>query len=114
MPTYDYRCNECGHELELFQSIKAAVKRRCPECGRNTLKRLIGTGSGVIFKGSGFYQTDYRSEGYRKAAESDKKATEGNKSSAEGAEKKKESAEKKESKGKNQSKGTKGSTSDGT
>ncbi len=73
MPTYDYRCKGCGHEFELFQSMSAALKRKCPECGEPKLKRLIGTGGAVIFKGSGFFQTDYRSESYKKAAEADKK-----------------------------------------
>ncbi len=73
MPTYDYRCQGCGHEFELFQSMTATVKRKCPECGALSLKRLIGTGGAVIFKGSGFYQTDYRSDSYKKAAEADKK-----------------------------------------
>lgn len=72
MPTYDYLCGECGHTYEEFQSIKDAPKRKCPKCKKMKLKRLLGTGAGVIFKGSGFYQTDYRSEGYKKAAESDK------------------------------------------
>ena len=75
MPTYEYVCDECGHEFELFQSMSASVKRKCPECGKLKLKRLIGIGSGVIFKGSGFYQTDYRSDSYKKAAEADKKAS---------------------------------------
>ncbi len=74
MPTYDYQCNDCGHALEVFQSITAAPKRKCPECGKPSLKRLIGTGAGVIFKGSGFYETDYRSDSYKKGAESAKKA----------------------------------------
>ena len=72
MPTYDYLCDNCGHELEIFQSITAAPKKKCPDCGKLTLKRLLGTGAGVIFKGSGFYETDYRSEGYKKAAEKEK------------------------------------------
>ena len=75
MPTYEYVCDACGHEFELFQSMSASVKRKCPECGKLKLKRLIGIGSGIIFKGSGFYQTDYRSESYKKAAEADKKAS---------------------------------------
>ena len=76
MPTYDYRCNACGKEFEEFQSITAPVLRKCPTCGKLKLERLIGIGSGVIFKGGGFYQTDYRSEGYKSAAEADKKASE--------------------------------------
>lgn len=76
MPTYDYRCQSCGHEFELFQQMSEPVKRKCPDCGRPRLERLIGTGAGVIFKGGGFYQTDYRSEGYKKAADADTKASE--------------------------------------
>ena len=74
MPTYDYRCNACGHEFELFQSMSEAHKRKCPDCSKLKLERLIGTGAAVIFKGSGFYQTDYRTESYKKGAEADKKA----------------------------------------
>ncbi len=76
MPTYEYKCSLCGHQMEAFQSITAKALRKCPDCGRNSLKRLIGTGAGIIFKGSGFWQTDYRSEGYKKAAEADKKSAE--------------------------------------
>jgi putative FmdB family regulatory protein len=75
MPTYEYRCDACGHEFELFQSMTDSVKRKCPKCGKPKLQRLIGTGAGIIFKGGGFYQTDYRSDNYKKAAESDKKST---------------------------------------
>ena len=70
MPTYDYKCTACSHAFEIFHSM-SEVKRKCPECGKNALERQIGTGGAVIFKGSGFYQTDYRSEGYKKAAEAD-------------------------------------------
>ncbi len=72
MPTYEYQCEACGHEFEQFQPITASPLRRCPACGKRKLRRLIGPGAGVIFRGSGFYQTDYRSEGYRKAAEKEK------------------------------------------
>ena len=72
MPTYDYRCKACGHEFELFQSMKDSPQRKCPACKRATLERLIGTGAAILFKGSGFYETDYRSESYKKAAEADK------------------------------------------
>ncbi len=68
MPTYDYACDACKHEFELFQSITEKHKRKCPECGRMALRRLIGPGAAIVFKGSGFYKTDYRSESYRKAA----------------------------------------------
>ena len=71
MPTYDYKCQACEYEFEEFQSITAKPIRKCPECGKMKVKRLIGTGAGVIFKGSGFYETDYRSEGYKKAAKAD-------------------------------------------
>ncbi len=75
MPTYDYRCKACEHEFELFQSMSAGTKRKCPECGKNTLERLIGTGAAVIFKGSGFYETDYRSKSYKDGAKSEKEAS---------------------------------------
>ncbi|MCC5828310.1 MAG: hypothetical protein JJU36_02575 [Phycisphaeraceae bacterium] len=71
MPTYDYQCDACGHELELFQNITAKPIRKCPACGKLKLRRLIGIGAGVLFKGSGFYETDYRSEGYKKAAKAE-------------------------------------------
>ncbi|MBU0616716.1 MAG: zinc ribbon domain-containing protein, partial [Planctomycetes bacterium] len=74
MPTYEYACESCGHEFEEFQSITARPLKKCPQCGKPKLHRLIGTGGGVIFKGSGFYQTDYRSESYKKAAEAEKSA----------------------------------------
>jgi putative FmdB family regulatory protein len=76
VPTYEYECGKCGHAFELFQQMSAPLKRKCPECGKLSLKRLIGTGSGVIFKGGGFYETDYRSDSYKKAADADKKAAE--------------------------------------
>ena len=72
MPTYDYRCKACGHEFELFQSMKDSPQRKCPACKKASLERLIGTGAAILFKGSGFYETDYRSESYKKAAEADK------------------------------------------
>lgn len=71
MPTYDYVCDACGHSFELFQSITDAVKKKCPECSKSKLRRLFGTGAAVMFKGSGFYTTDYRSESYKKAAKAD-------------------------------------------
>jgi len=74
MPTYDYECDACGHAFELFQSISESVKKKCPECGKSKLRRLFGTGAAVVFKGSGFYQTDYRSDSYKKGAEKDKPA----------------------------------------
>ena len=74
-PTYEYLCESCKWGFERFQSITAKPLRVCPKCGKRKVKRLIGAGAGVIFKGSGFYQTDYRSEGYKKAKEGEKKTT---------------------------------------
>jgi len=73
MPTYEYECRKCGKRFERFQSMTDAPVKRCPRRGcRGTVKRLIGTGAGIIFKGSGFYETDYRSESYRKAEKAEK------------------------------------------
>lgn len=72
MPTYDYECGACGHEFERFQSIKAAPVRTCPACGKRKVRRLIGTGGALIFKGSGFYATDYRSPSYKEGEKKDK------------------------------------------
>jgi len=72
MPTYDYVCDACDHKFELFQSINDPLKRKCPKCGKSKLRRLIGAGAAIMFKGSGFYQTDYRSDNYKKRAEADK------------------------------------------
>ena len=74
MPTYDYKCNACEYEWELFQSIKANPVRKCPECGKLKARRIIGPGAAILFKGSGFYQTDYRSDSYRKGAKAAEKA----------------------------------------
>ncbi|MGC8624179.1 MAG: FmdB family zinc ribbon protein [Phycisphaerae bacterium] len=71
MPTYEYRCELCGHTFEEFQSITAKPIRKCPKCGKLSVKRLISSGAGFIFHGSGFYQTDYRSEKYQAAAKKD-------------------------------------------
>jgi len=60
MPTYDYRCDACRHEFDAFQSITDSPLKKCPKCGKNKLRRLIGAGAGIIFKGSGFYETDYK------------------------------------------------------
>jgi putative FmdB family regulatory protein len=71
MPTYDYRCGACGHLFEHFQSISSPLLRKCPKCGKAKLERLIGPGAGLLFKGSGFYITDYRSKDYHEAAKKD-------------------------------------------
>lgn len=72
MPTYEYACEACEHAFEEYQPITAQPLRKCPSCGANKLKRLIGAGGGLIFKGSGFYLTDYRSDAYKKSAEAEK------------------------------------------
>ena len=98
MPTYEYECDACGHEFELFQSITDPVKRKCPECGKLKLRRLFGTGGAIMFKGSGFYQTDYRSESYKKQAKEDRKSSE---SSSDSKSAKSEKADKTKNKSQN-------------
>ena len=71
MPTYEYKCSACGHAFEQFQSITAEPTKRCPQCGKSKVKRLLGTGAGLIFKGSGFYITDYRDSSYAEKAKAD-------------------------------------------
>lgn len=77
MPTYDYACDACQHTWDEFQSITAPPTKKCPACGKPKARRLISAGSGFLFKGSGFYITDYRSESYKKRAEADQKASSG-------------------------------------
>jgi putative FmdB family regulatory protein len=92
MPTYEYVCNACEHEFEEFQSITEKPLRKCPVCGKPKLRRLFGTGAAVLFKGAGFYETDYRSESYKAAAKAEQekakpasdKASTDDKSSASG------------------------------
>ncbi len=74
MPTYDYICDACAHEFEAFESIKADPQTVCPACHDAKLRRKIGGGAAILFKGSGFYQTDYRSDSYKKGAAADKPA----------------------------------------
>ena len=71
MPTYEYRCSACNYEFERFQSITAEPIKRCPQCGKAKVKRLLGTGAGLIFKGSGFYITDYRDQSYTDKAKAE-------------------------------------------
>ncbi len=71
MPTYDYVCDKCGHEFEAFESIMADPQKHCPKCETDSLRRKIGPGAAILFKGSGFYITDYRSDSYNKAAKAD-------------------------------------------
>ena len=76
MPTYEYQCDECTHKFEAFHSMSADPIKDCPKCGvKGRVRRLISGGAGFIFKGSGFYITDYRSESYKKAAAADKPAS---------------------------------------
>ena len=75
MPTYDYLCKKCGHEFENFQPITAKPLKKCPACKKMQLQRLIGSGAGIIFKGTGFYQTDYPSESYKQGQKAAKPKT---------------------------------------
>jgi len=75
MPTYEYVCSACRHEFEEFQSMSAKPLRKCPECGKSALERKIGLGAAVLFKGGGFYETDYRSDSYKKSADAEKKSS---------------------------------------
>ena len=88
MPTYTYECKKCGHEKDVFHAMSATRRVKCSECG-GACRRLLGTGAGIIFKGSGFYETDYKTKS-GKAPESSEKDT----SSKEGSDTKKESTEK--------------------
>jgi putative FmdB family regulatory protein len=74
MPTYEYHCDACAHNFDEFQSMSEAPLKKCPECGKAKLRRVFGTGAAILFKGSGFYQTDYRSESYKSAAKADQEA----------------------------------------
>ncbi|MBC8871141.1 MAG: zinc ribbon domain-containing protein [Planctomycetes bacterium] len=96
MPTYDYECDACDHSFELFQTISEPLKKKCPECGKMRLRRLFGTGAALLFKGSGFYQTDYRSESYKKGAKADKKANESTSGDGKASDKKASGSKKKE------------------
>ncbi len=73
MPTYEYECQKCGHRFDVFQSITEKPKQRCPKC-RGKIKRLLGAGAGFLFKGSGFYATDYRSDSYKSAQKAEHNA----------------------------------------
>jgi putative FmdB family regulatory protein len=71
MPTYDYECAACGHKFDELQSFSDPVLTKCPKCKKKKLRRLFGTGAAVLFKGSGFYETDYRSESYKSGAKAE-------------------------------------------
>jgi putative FmdB family regulatory protein len=93
MPTYEYECTKCDHQFERFQSMSDEPLKRCPEC-RCKVKRLIGTGAGIIFKGSGFYQTDYRTQSYNQGKQKDESAQSSSKSSGDKKDKSKKTASK--------------------
>ncbi len=71
MPTYEYHCDACEHNFDEFQSINDKPLKKCPQCGKPKLRRVFGAGAAILFKGSGFYQTDYRSESYKSAAKAE-------------------------------------------
>jgi len=98
MPTYDYECDACAHKFEQFQGINEPVLTKCPECKKKKLRRLFGTGGAIVFKGSGFYQTDYRSENYKKGASADKSAGESKSSESKSGESKSSESKSSESK----------------
>jgi putative FmdB family regulatory protein len=75
MPTYEYQCDACHHNFDEFQSFSEEPLKKCPKCGKLKLRRVFGAGAAVIFKGSGFYQTDYRSESYKAAAKAEQEST---------------------------------------
>ena len=78
MPTYQYECSACSHSFDVLQSITDSRLKKCPECGKNKLQRLIGAGVGIVFKGSGFYATDYK----KKEPSKNESSSKGNKEAA--------------------------------
>jgi|SRR6516162_697225 putative FmdB family regulatory protein len=74
MPTYEYQCDACEHNFDEFQSINDKPLKKCPKCGKAKLRRVFGAGAAILFKGSGFYQTDYRSESYKAAAKAEQES----------------------------------------
>ena len=77
MPTYEYQCDACGERFEKFQSITAPAIKKCPKCGKNKVRRLISSGAGILFKGSGFYITDYRDKSYTEKAKAESGSSSG-------------------------------------
>src|ERR1700752_3003035 len=84
MPTYEYHCDACEYNFDEFQSINDKPLKKCPKCGKLKLRRVFGAGAAIIFKGSGFYQTDYRSESYKAAAKADQDSSKTDKTSGDG------------------------------
>lgn len=95
MPTYDYLCKACGAQHEIFQSMSESAKKKCPACGKLALERQIGMGAGFIFKGAGFYETDYRSDSYKAGEKSEKAASKPSDSGGDGKKSAKKKAPKK-------------------
>jgi putative FmdB family regulatory protein len=85
MPTYEYQCDACEHNFDEFQSMSDAPLKKCPKCRKSKLRRVFGTGAAILFKGSGFYETDYRSESYKSAAKADQEASSKSAGDAKGA-----------------------------
>lgn len=77
MPTYEYHCDACGNHFDEFQGINEPTLKKCPKCKKQKLRRIFGAGAAIIFKGSGFYETDYRSDAYKSAAKADKEPSSG-------------------------------------
>ena len=100
MPTYEYKCSACGHAFEQFQSMSAPPVKKCPQCGKAKVKRLLGTGAGIIFKGSGFYITDYRDASYKEKAKAEAGTTGGGDGKSDGQAESKPAAEAKPSESK--------------
>jgi len=75
MPTYEYHCDACDHNFDEFQSMSEAPLKKCPQCKKMKLRRVFGTGAAILFRGSGFYETDYRSESYKKAAKAEQEGS---------------------------------------
>lgn len=99
MPTYEYECGECGHRLEMFQSMSDKPLKKCPECNKPKLSRLIGSGAGIIFKGSGFYETDYKRAASKPSSESSADSSTPAPASASSSDKKDSTTPKKDSGG---------------
>lgn len=75
MPTYEYHCDACEHNFDEFQSMSEEPLKKCPKCKKSKLRRVFGTGAAILFKGAGFYETDYRSDSYKQAAKADQDAS---------------------------------------
>ncbi len=84
MPTYEYACPKCGHEFEQFQSMRDEPLKKCPKCKKTGVKRLVGGGAGLIFKGTGFYITDYKNKSGGKEGGGDKKPAESKPAASDG------------------------------